>query len=170
MYSNHTWSFRNCRFGLETKRGRNSALMTVDRDATVRLRIKVLPYAGASNKSSHSIEEISRCPHAETTKPAGASFLNWSGGDNCAKEEADARARGSSEVILSNVAPKPSRRMHWIIRVAAGNAQAWRVRGLDDRPLAEYTRLEPETRDALYGAGYDQEPNLHGETDGRPSL
>ena len=46
--------------GLDWKprRGGNSALMTVDRDATVRLWIKVLLYAGDSSKSSHWIEEI----------------------------------------------------------------------------------------------------------------
>ena len=79
--------------------GGNSALMTVDRDLTVRLWIKILPYAGASNKFSHWIEEIARCPHAENTKRAGASFLDWGGGGGCAEDEADARAMASSEVF-----------------------------------------------------------------------
>ncbi len=151
--------------------GGNSALMTIDRDASVRLWIKIPPYIDpTANKTAHWIEEIARCPHAENTKRAGASFLDWGGGGGCAEDEADARAMGASEVVLSNVAPKPSRCVHWIIRVAAGNAQAWRVRGLDDRPRAEYARLEPGSGDALHGAEYDQSVDLVGETDGRPSL
>ena len=78
--------------------------------------------------------------------------MDWSGCGNCTKDEADARATSSSEAILSIVAPKPSRYVHWIIRVGAGNAQAWRVTGLDDRPRAKHARLEPETGDALHGA------------------
>lgn len=92
--------------------------------------------------------------------------MDWGGGDNCAIDQADARAMGSSEVILSNVAPKPSRCVYRIIRVAAGNAQAWLLRGLGDRPRAEYTRIEHVSGDALHGAEYDQPANLISETDG----
>lgn len=155
--------------------GGNPALMTVDRDATVRLWVKVLPNKGdtvntKSGKLSSGVaswmEEIARSPHAESTSRAGASFVQWGGGGGCAEDEVDAHATGAAtEFIVSNVAPKPSRCVHWIVRVAAGNAQAWRVRGLDDRPRAEYARLEPGSGDALHGAELN-----HLESDGRPSL
>ena len=50
---------------------------------------------------------------------------------------------GCSEVVLSNFAQKLSRFVYWIIRIAAGNALAWLLKGLDDRLRAEYARLEP---------------------------
>ena len=54
-------------------RGRgNSALMIGDSVATVRHWIKILSCAGASNKSSHWIEEIARFLNAELTKRASA--------------------------------------------------------------------------------------------------
>ena len=34
-------------------------------------------YAGASDKSTHSIEEIRRRSRAENAEPAGALFLDW---------------------------------------------------------------------------------------------
>ncbi len=160
--------------------GGNPALMTVDRDATVRIWVKVAPTKGdtietKSGKLSSGVaswmEEIARSPHAERTKRAGAAFLRWGGGGGCAEDEDDASATGaSSEFIMSNVAPKPSRCHHWIIRVAAGNAQAWRVRGLDDRPRAEYARLEPGSGDAWHGAEHHVEHQASQEGHGRPSL
>lgn len=157
--------------------GGNPALMTVDRDATVRLWVKVPPTKGDTTQTKSGrlssgvaswMEEIARSPHAERTTRAGAAFVQWGGGGGCAEDEVDAYATGAaSEFIVSNVAPKPSRCVHWIVRVAAGNAQAWHVRGLDDRPRAEYARLEPGSGDALHGAESEQ---LNFESDSRPSL
>ncbi|CAN8062136.1 unnamed protein product [Agarophyton chilense] len=53
--------------------------------------------------------------------------------------------------LVEGTAPRPSRGYHWILRVAGGNARAWRVRGLDDRPRAEFARLEPANGDPLHG-------------------
>ena len=121
----------------------------------VRLCIKILPYADASTKSSHWIEEIAHCPDAEITNRAGASFLDWGAVDGCAADEVDARAMGSSGLVLSNVAQK-LRFVYWIIRIAAGNARAWRLKGLADRPRAEYARLEPASSAARSICSYRQ--------------
>ena len=58
---------------LATSWGAMSPQSTVE----VRLRIKILPYADASTKSSHSIEEIAQCAHAENANRAGN--LSWIG-------------------------------------------------------------------------------------------
>lgn len=64
--------------------------------------------------------------------------------------------------MLAGVAPRPSRCHHWLIRVAGGNAHAWRARGLDDRPRAEYIRLEPGCGDAVPRAGPHGRVSLRG--------
>lgn len=141
--------------------GGNPALMTVDRDATVRLWVPSLPAKGATTAtaagrlaagSASWMEEVARSPHAEATTRAGASFVRWGGGGGCAEDEDDAAATGAAG-MLAGVAPRPSRCHHWVVRVAAGNAQAWRARGLDDRPRAEYIRLEPGSGVAVPGDG-----------------
>ena len=53
-----------------------------------------------------------------------------------------------------------------IIRIGAGNTEAWGVKGLDDRPRAEYARLEARSGGALHSAEYGQAADLTDETDG----
>eukprot|EP00737_Agarophyton_chilense_P002720 gb/GEZJ01003124.1/.p1 GENE.gb/GEZJ01003124.1/~~gb/GEZJ01003124.1/.p1 ORF type:complete len:2349 (-),score=274.30 gb/GEZJ01003124.1/:269-7315(-) len=139
--------------------GGNQALMTTDRDGTLRIWVR----ASTRNKPYNEnealsigpeswIEEIARSPHVERTPRAGAAFLSWGGGGGVADDEGDAMATNAAHPFLvEGTAPRPSRGYHWILRVAGGNARAWRVRGLDDRPRAEFARLEPANGDPLHG-------------------
>lgn len=137
--------------------GGNQALMTCDRDGTIRIwvRVSLARLATLSLDVRVSgvdswMEEIARSPHVERTPRAGASFLVWGGGGGVADDEGDAMATNATHPFLADgIAPKPSRCHHWIVRVAGGDARAWRVRGLDDRPRAEFTRLEPGTGEPL---------------------
>lgn len=142
--------------------GGNQALMTIDRDGTIRLWVKAASSSRAGmalgNKQQIAtgvdswMEEIARSPHAERTSRAGAAFLNWGGGGGVADDEGDAMATNAAHPFLAEgTAPKPSRCYHWIVRIAGGDARAWRVRGLDDRPRAEFARLEPGTGEPLMG-------------------
>lgn len=142
--------------------GGNQALMTIDRDGTIRLWVKAASSSRAgialANRQQSSteveswMEEIARSPHAERTSRAGAAFLNWGGGGGVADDEGDAMATNAAHPFLAEgTAPKPSRCYHWIVRIAGGDARAWRVRGLDDRPRAEFARLEPGTGEPLMG-------------------
>ena len=58
-------------------------------------------------------------------------------------------------MVLNSAARKPSRCVYRIIRIAAGNTQALRLKGLDDRPFAECARQEPGSGGALHGVEYD---------------
>lgn len=142
--------------------GGNQALMTIDRDGTIRLWVKT----ASSSRTGVAVpnrpqlatgveswmEEIARSPHTERTPRAGAAFLDWGGGGGVADDEGDALATNATLPFLAEgTAPKPSRCYHWIVRIAGGDARAWRVRGLDDRPRAEFTRLEPGTGEPLVG-------------------
>eukprot|EP00177_Eucheuma_denticulatum_P000266 GFKZ01000450.1.p1 GENE.GFKZ01000450.1~~GFKZ01000450.1.p1 ORF type:complete len:2373 (+),score=210.70 GFKZ01000450.1:93-7211(+) len=142
--------------------GGNQALMTVDRDGSIRLWVKTASSSRAGDSAANRpglatgeeswMEEIARSPHVERTPRAGASFLNWGGGGGVADDEGDAMATNAAHLLLSEgTAPKPSRCIHWIIRVAGGDARAWKVRGLDDRPRAEFARLEPASGEPLMG-------------------
>lgn len=163
--------------------GGNPALMTVDRNGTLRLWTKVLGSSAAvggrdsqasSNSACHGdfqgrdvdlhMEEIARSPHVEPSSRAGAAFIHWGGGGGVADDESDAAATAASHPFLAEgAAPKPSRALHWIVRVAGGDARAWRVRGLDDHPRAQFTRLEPGSGEALFGfAGHDIDENEGG--------
>lgn len=149
--------------------GGNEALMTCDRDGTIRIWVRAslsrLASRGSNVRASGIeswMEEIARSPHVERTPRAGAAFLAWGGGGGAADDEGDAKATNATHPFLANgIAPKPSRCHHWIVRAAGGDARAWRVRGLDDRPRAEFTRLEPGTGEALLGVedGTDEEPS-----------
>lgn len=146
--------------------GGNPALMTADRDGTLRLWVRASskrhkvssPKASTLATGTDSwIEEIARSPHVERTPRAGATFLSWGGGGGVADDEGDAQATTAAHPLLAEgTAPKPSRCHHWVIRVAGGNACAWRVRGLDDRPRAEFTRIEPGTGDPYLGTDDDE--------------
>lgn len=150
--------------------GGNQALMTTDRDGTIRLWVKtsskrqgvIAPITpGLATGIESWIEEIARSPHIEPTPRAGAAFLNWGGGGGVADDEGDARATNAALPFLAEgTAPKPSRCYHWIVRIAGGNASAWRVRGLDDRPRAEFTRLEPGSGDPLVGFDDEQDDDF----------
>eukprot|EP00178_Gracilaria_changii_P000849 TRINITY_DN1108_c0_g1_i2.p1 TRINITY_DN1108_c0_g1~~TRINITY_DN1108_c0_g1_i2.p1 ORF type:complete len:1990 (-),score=280.35 TRINITY_DN1108_c0_g1_i2:2163-8132(-) len=139
--------------------GGNQALMTTDRDGTIRIWVRAStrnkPYVEHEMLSigpESWIEEIARSPHVERTPRAGAAFLSWGGGGGVADDEGDAMATNAAHPFLAEgTAPKPSRCYHWILRVAGGDARAWRVRGLDDRPRAEFARLEPANGDPLHG-------------------
>ena len=52
-----------------------------------------------------------------------------------------------------------------IILIVAGSTETWGVKGLDDRPRAEYERLEPGSGGALHSAEYGQAADLTDETD-----
>ncbi|PXF44595.1 DmX-like protein 1 [Gracilariopsis chorda] len=147
--------------------GGNQALMTTDRDGTIRLWVRASsrtkPYtetpAVAIGPDSW-IEEIARSPHVERTPRAGAAFLCWGGGGGIADDEGDAMATNAAlPFLVEGTAPKPSRCYHWIVRVAGGDARAWRVRGLDDRPRAEFARLEPANGDPFHGLDPDIDIN-----------
>lgn len=135
--------------------GGGPALMTTDADGSLRLWVKVAGFKVAASKSAASwMEEIARCPHAEDTPRAGAAFVHWGGGGGVADDESDSAATAAAHPFMAHgVAPKPSRALHWIVRVAAGDARAWRVRGLDDQPRAEFARLEPGSGQVTSGAG-----------------
>lgn len=131
--------------------GGNPALMTTDRDGTIRLWVRASSTHTPPVTSSW-MEEIARSPHVEHSPRAGATFLAWGGGGGVADDEGDAMATNAAHPLLAEgTAPKPSRCSHWIVRVAGGNASAWRVRGLDDRPRAEFARLEPGSGQPLVG-------------------
>ncbi|CDF35507.1 unnamed protein product [Chondrus crispus] len=150
--------------------GGNPALMTADRDGTLRLwvrasskrhRVSIPGNTKLASGADSWIEEIARSPHVERTPRAGATFLSWGGGGGVADDEGDAQATTAAHPLLAEgTAPKPSRCYHWIIRVAGGNACAWRVRGLDDRPRAEFTRIEPGTGDPYLGTDDEQNDDL----------
>lgn len=94
--------------------------------------------------------EIARGPHVESSERAGAAFVHWGGGGGVADDESDAAANAAAHPYMADgAAPKPSRAHHWIVRVAGGDARAWRVRGLDDQPRPEFARLEPGSGRAL---------------------
>jgi WD40 repeat protein len=168
--------------------GGKPALMTVDKDGSLRLwakmarasspslqpspslcpvgdfeRLSASPNINAESYSSYAMptsplpsgswmEEIARCPHVENTPRAGASFVQWGGGGGVADDESDAAATTPAHPFFCHgSAPKPSRALHWIVRVAGGDAGAWRARGLDDQPHAEFARLEPGSGRALVG-------------------
>lgn len=145
--------------------GGNPALMTADRDGTLRIWVKAsaqrpghtipIPLGFATGTDAW-MEEIARSPHVERTPRSGAAFLNWGGGGGVADDEGDAMATNAANPLLAEgTAPKPSRCYHWIIRIAGGDARAWRVKGLDDRPRAEFTRLEPGSGEPLLGTEED---------------
>lgn len=149
--------------------GGNQALMTSDRDGTIRLWVRVSPARaehsperpGLSAGIESWMEEIARSPHVERTPRAGATFLAWGGGGGVADDEGDAKATNAALPLLAQgTAPKPSRCYHWIVHVAGGDARAWRVRGLDDRPRAEFTRLEPGSGEPLLGVEENHEDEL----------
>lgn len=140
--------------------GGNMALMTSDRDGTLRIWVRSPTSIADIDKRNPQtwMEEVARCPHAEFTPRAGATFLEWGGGGGVADDEGDARATNATHPLLAEgTAPKPSRCYHWLIRVAGGDATAWRVRGLDDRPRAEFVRLEPGNVETLVGSSEDDD-------------
>lgn len=148
--------------------GGNQALMTVDRDGTMHLWVRAstthqmsIPHQGLATGSQSWMVEIARSPHVERTPRAGAAFLVWGGGGGVADDEGDALATNAAHPLLAEgTAPKPSRCYHWIVRVGGGGASAWRVRGLDDRPRAEYARVEPGSGDAVHGWEEDIDDEL----------
>lgn len=139
--------------------GGNPALMSVDRDGTLRLWVRASVISpGVAKGPASWMDEIARSPHVERTARAGAAFLAWGGGGGVADDEGDARATNAAHPFLAEgTAPKPSRCYHWLIRVAGGDACAWRVRGLDDRPRAEFSRLEPGNGEPLVGMREDDD-------------
>lgn len=151
--------------------GGNEALMTCDRDGTIRIWVRAsFARTGSDNSdilatgTESWMEEIARSPHVERTPRAGAAFLAWGGGGGVADDEGDAKATNATHPFLANgIAPKPSRCHHWIVRAAGGDARAWRVRGLDDRPRAEFARLEPGSGEALVGVEDDADEELSHE-------
>jgi WD40 repeat protein len=134
--------------GWKPRGGGKSALMTVDADGSLRIWARVAPAKLAEASSDADtlswMEEIARCPHVDRTARAGAAFVHWGGGGGAADDESDAAATAAAHPFIADgAAPKPSRALHWIVRVAGGDARAWRVRGLDDQPRPEFARLEP---------------------------
>lgn len=132
-------------------------LVSVDSDGTLRLWARILPH---TSPVGSFMEEVARSPHVPSSCHASAGFLQWGGGGGVGDDEADATAALSHGFVDFPMAPKPSRCHQWIVCYAAGDAVAWRVRGLDDRPRAQYTRLEPGCGQVPFDDRGDDSPKI----------
>mmetsp|Transcript_6564 Transcript_6564/g.13234 ORF Transcript_6564/g.13234 Transcript_6564/m.13234 type:complete len:2240 (-) Transcript_6564:254-6973(-) len=128
--------------------GGQPVLVTSDFDGVLRLWAKIPRVT--SHRPSGWMEEIARSPHMLGTQRSSSAFVHWGGGGGVAIDEADAAATAALyPFLVEGSVQKPSRTNHWIASASGGRLQAWRSRGLDDRPRAMYARLEPGAENQL---------------------